>query len=80
VYSDEGPLVEDESREPIFKPGINLDLLRANPYVGRTLAFERRNQLDMGGFDPAFDELAPHEVIWRLVEGEGPQSIAPIAE
>lgn len=80
VYSDEGALVEDESREPIFKPGFNLDLLRAYPYVGRTLAFERRNLLDMGGFDPAFDELAPHDVIWRLVEGAGPQSIEHIAE
>lgn len=80
IYSDEGALVDDESREPIFKPGFNLDLLRAYPYVGRTLAFERRNLLDMGGFDPAHDELAPHDVIWRLVEGAGPQTIEHIAE
>ncbi|WP_164569001.1 hypothetical protein, partial [Pseudomonas viridiflava] len=71
IYSDEGALVDEESREPIFKPGFNLDLLRAYPYVGRALAFERRNLLDMGGFDPAHDELAPHDFIWRLVEGPG---------
>ncbi|MEE4180598.1 glycosyltransferase [Pseudomonas viridiflava] len=80
IYSDEGALVDEESREPIFKPGFNLDLLRAYPYVGRALAFERRNLLDMGGFDPAHDELAPHDFIWRLVEGPGAQTIGHIAE
>jgi len=80
VYSDEGALVDDESQEPIFKPDFNLDLMRAYPYVGRALAFERRNLLDMGGLDPAHDELAPHDVIWRLVEGVGPQAIEHIAE
>ncbi|KTC18265.1 glycosyl transferase family 2 [Pseudomonas marginalis ICMP 11289] len=80
AYSDEGAIVEDESREPIFKPGFNLDLMRAYPYVGRTLAFERRNLLALGGFDSAHAELAPHDVIWRLVEGSGLQTIEHIAE
>ncbi len=70
VYSDEGALVET-SPESRYSNPASTDLLRAYPYVGRTLAFERRNLLDMGGFDPAFDELAPHDVIWRLVEGQG---------
>ncbi|WP_163019850.1 hypothetical protein, partial [Pseudomonas viridiflava] len=72
--------IEDESGEPIFKPGFNLDLMRAYPYVGRALAFERRNLLAMGGFDSAHAELAPHDVIWRLVEGPGLQTIEHIAE
>ncbi|WP_163007160.1 hypothetical protein, partial [Pseudomonas viridiflava] len=33
AYSDEGAIIEDESGEPIFKPGFNLDLMRAYPYV-----------------------------------------------
>ncbi|GFM69370.1 glycosyl transferase family 2 [Pseudomonas cichorii] len=80
VYSDEGAIIEDESQEPVFKPDFNLDLMRGYPYVGRTLAFERRNLLTMGGFDPAHGELAPHDVIWRLVESIGPQTIEHIAE
>lgn len=80
VYSDEGARVDDEPQEPVFKPDFNLDLMRAYPYVGRTLAFERSNLLAMGGFDSTHGELAPHDVIWRLVEGAGPQTIEHIAE
>ncbi|WP_024678171.1 glycosyltransferase [Pseudomonas syringae] len=80
VYSDEGALVDGKSSEPIFKPDFNLDLMRAYPYVGRTLAFQRRNLLDAGGLDPVHGELAPHDFIWRLVEGVGPQAIEHIAE
>ncbi|RMV73482.1 Glycosyl transferase, group 2 protein [Pseudomonas caricapapayae] len=80
IYSDEGALVDEQSKEPIFKPDFNLDLMRAYPYVGRTLAFERRHLLDAGGFDPLHGELAPHDFIWRLVEGVGPQTIEHIAE
>ena len=80
VYSDEGGLNEEESGEPIFKPDFNLDLLRAYPYVGRALAFQRQGVIELGGFDARFGELAPHDVIWRLLETAGPQTIEHIAE
>ncbi|MCG6574560.1 glycosyltransferase [Pseudomonas sp. AF32] len=80
AYSDEGALVNGESIEPVFKPDFNLDLMRAYPYVGRALAFERERVLSMGGFDPTRGELAPHDLIWRLVEEAGPQTIEHIAE
>lgn len=80
VYSDEGALVDGESFEPVFKPDFNLDLMRAYPYVGRTLAFERERFMVLGGFDPAHGELAPHDLLWRLVEESGPQTIEHIAE
>ncbi|PMY66197.1 MULTISPECIES: glycosyltransferase [Pseudomonas] len=80
VYSDEGALVKGDSSDPVFKPDFNLDLMRGYPYVGRTLAFERQRFLTQGGFDPAFGELAPHDVLWRLVEEAGPQTIEHIAE
>ncbi|WP_434698628.1 glycosyltransferase [Pseudomonas sp. D1-1] len=80
VYSDEGALVDGESFEPVFKPDFNLDLMRAYPYVGRTLAFERERFMALGGFEPDHGELAPHDLLWRLVEEAGPQTIEHIAE
>ena len=80
AYSDEGALVEGESIEPVFKPGFNLDLMRAYPYVGRALAFDRQRFLSLGGFAPALGELAPHDLLWRLVEEAGVHAIEHIAE
>jgi glycosyltransferase involved in cell wall biosynthesis len=80
VYSDEGGLDEEQSCEPIFKPDFNLDLMRAYPYVGRALAFQRQGVIELGGFEARFQELAPHDVIWRLLETAGPQTIEHIAE
>ncbi|OYQ04328.1 glycosyl transferase family 2 [Pseudomonas mandelii] len=80
AYSDEGALVDGESIDPVFKPDFNLDLMRAYPYVGRTLAFERQRFMTLGGFDSAHGELAPHDLLWRLVEEAGPQTIEHIAE
>ena len=79
-YSDEGALREGESAEPVFKPAFNLDFLRSYPYVGRVLAFERQRFIALGGFDAGFGELAPHDVIWRLVENDGAESIGHIAD
>ncbi len=80
IYSDEGALVDGKSEQPIFKPDFNLDLMRGYPYVGRTLAFERQRFLALGGFDEAAGELAPHDLIWRLVEKDGPHVIGHIPE
>lgn len=80
AYSDEGAWLDGKPGEPVFKPGFNLDLLRSYPYVGRTLAFAREAILDLGGLDSTFAELAPHDLLWRLVESRGPQVIEHIAE
>ncbi|SDZ35440.1 glycosyltransferase [Pseudomonas sp. NFIX28] len=80
IYSDEGALVEGEPSDPVFKPDFNLDLMRGYPYVGRTLAFERQRFMALGGFQAHFGELAPHDLLWRLVEEAGPQTIEHIAE
>ncbi len=80
AYSDEGAWIDEQPGEPVFKPDFNLDLLRSYPYVGRTLAFSREAILDLGGFDSGFTELAPHDLLWRLVETRGPQVIEHIAE
>ncbi|WP_191833283.1 glycosyltransferase [Pseudomonas fluorescens] len=80
AYSDEGAMLDGESCDPVFKPGFNLDLMRAYPYVGRTLAFERQHVLASGGFDPSLAELAPHDMLWRLVESCGLSAVEHIAE
>ncbi len=80
VYSDEGALVDGVSTEPVFKPDFNLDLMRSYPYVGRTLAFERQSFTELGGFESAHGELSPHDLLWRLVEAVGPQTVEHIAE
>jgi glycosyltransferase involved in cell wall biosynthesis len=71
LYSDEGGLLKGESAEPVFKPDFNLDLLRSYPYVGRVLAFEREAVVQLGGFNPAYGELAPVDALWQLVEAGG---------
>ncbi|WP_219060419.1 glycosyltransferase [Pseudomonas sp. UMAB-08] len=80
VYSDEGALREGESADPVFKPDFNLDLLRSYPYVGRNLAFQRQRFLQLGGFNPLYGELAAQDLLWRLVESDGPQVIEHVAE
>lgn len=80
LYSDEGSLRTGESAEPAFKPDFNLDLMRSYPYVGRALAFKRERFLAFGGFAPAFAELAPHDVLWRMVESDGLHVVGHIAE
>nr|WP_242489387.1 glycosyltransferase [Pseudomonas sp. TH08] len=80
LYSDEGSLRSGEPAEPAFKPDFNLDLMRSYPYVGRALAFQRERFLALGGFEPTFVELAPHDVLWRMVESDGIQVVGHIAE
>ncbi|MBV7568649.1 glycosyltransferase [Pseudomonas sp. PDM27] len=80
LYSDEGGLHQGESAEPAFKPDFNLDLMRSYPYVGRALAFEREQFLALGGFDSTYGELAPHDVLWRMVESTGTQVIGHVCE
>ncbi|NWB46030.1 glycosyltransferase [Pseudomonas gingeri] len=79
-YSDESCLHDGEPAEPVFKPDFNLDLMRSYPYVGRVLAFKRELFLALGGFDSQQGELAPHDLLWRLVEQVGTQAVGHIAE
>ncbi|OLS63535.1 glycosyltransferase [Pseudomonas putida] len=81
LYGDEGCL-DDEgvSSGPVFKPDFNLDLQRAYPFTGRALAFSRDHYLAAGGFAGGYQELAPHDLLWRLVESHGPQVIEHVPE
>lgn len=79
-YGDEGGIRDGESLEPVFKPDFNLDLQRAYPFTGRVLAFSRPHYLAAGGFASDYRELAPHDLLWRIVESHGPQAIEHIPE
>lgn len=80
IYSDEGALHGGQSAEPIFKPDFNLDLMRSYPYVGRALAFERAGFVLAEGLDTGFGELAPHDLLWRIVESDGFSAIEHVSE
>ena len=80
LYSDEGGLRDDVSVEPVFKPDFNLDLMRSYPYVGRVLALQRQRMIELGGMQHGFGELGVHDLVWRLVESNGPHAIGHIAE
>lgn len=79
-YGDEGGVRDGESLEPVFKPDFNLDLQRAYPFTGRVLAFSRAQCLAAGGFAGGYRELAPHDLLWRMVESHGPQAIEHVPE
>ena len=80
VYGDEGAHDGRVASEPIFKPDFNLDLMRSVPYVGRQLAFKRETLSVLGGFDEQFAGLAPHDLLWRLVEARGLHVVEHIPE
>jgi len=80
AYGDEGGLRDEVSVEPVFKPDFNLDLMRGYPYTGRMLAYAREALLALGGFATGYRELAPHDLLWRLVESRGPHAIEHIPE
>ncbi|UUQ63009.1 glycosyltransferase [Pseudomonas fuscovaginae UPB0736] len=79
-YSDEDSLTAAGCQDPVFKPDLNLDLLRSYPYVGRALAFSREAALGADGFDPAFTELAPHDLLYRLLETHGLGTVRHLAD
>lgn len=80
LYTDEGAYDGRVSSTPVFKPDFNLDLMRSLPYVGRLLAFKCEAIQASGGFDTRFASLAPHDLLWRLIEAHGLQVVEHIAE
>jgi GT2 family glycosyltransferase len=79
-YSDEDSLTPTGCQDPVFKPDLNLDLMRSYPYVGRALAFSREAVLEADGFDPAFPELAPHDLLYRLIETHGLGTVGHLSD
>lgn len=79
-YTDEDEISNALHREPVFKPAFNLDLLRSYPYVGPALFMQRQALIEIGGFTEAYGALAGVDVMFRLAEQCGLDSVGHIAE
>jgi GT2 family glycosyltransferase/SAM-dependent methyltransferase len=80
IYFDEDAHHQGTFDSPIFKPDINLDMLRSYPYVGRALAFKRERCVALGGLNPDFGDMAGYDLLFHLLEADGLQAIGHIGE
>jgi len=79
-YVDEDLREGDGYEQPLFKPDVNLDLLRSYPYIGRTLAMSRKALLALDGLDPRFEQLAHCDFMFRVIERYDLPAVGHIAE
>ncbi|MFJ5508453.1 glycosyltransferase [Pectobacterium jejuense] len=79
-YFDEAILKEGKAENPMLKPECNIDMLRSFPYIGRNLAVDVSTLRQQGIIPSIGESLELHDVVWQLVEQEGPQAIGHIPE
>lgn len=79
-YVDEDNTASGAHDGPIFKPDLNLDLLRSYPYVGSCLAIRTRAFAELGGLRNDFKALAHVDLLFRCLERYGMQNIGHVAE
>jgi GT2 family glycosyltransferase len=79
-YADEAVLKEGRSANPMLKPDFSIDLLRSYPYVGRNLVISTAAIQAAGGLDAQVVDLAPIDLIWRMVEQAGPPVVGHVPE
>ena len=79
-YADEAVLKAGVSANPMLKPDFNIDLLRSYPYVGRNLVLSTAAIQAVGGLDARVADLAPIDLIWRMVEQAGPPVVGHVPE
>lgn len=70
LYSDEDRMSETGTHyfEPRFKPGFDVDLLRAYNYIGHLFVAKRALMIQTGGFRSAFDGAQNYDMILRCCE------------
>lgn len=79
-YADEAVLMDGRPANPMLKPDFNVDLLRSYPYVGRNLVLSTAAIQAAGGLDERVGDLAPIDLLWRLVEQVGPPVVGHVPE
>jgi len=79
-YFDEDTHANGTFDAPIFKPDLNLDLLRSYPYVGRAIAFQRERCIELGSLRESVDDLAGYDLLFRLIESDGLHTIGHVGE
>lgn len=66
--------------ESLFKPDLNIDLLRSQPYIGEQMLINVAAAREAGGFDAGFTRLGGIDLAWKFIETRGAQSIGHIAD
>ncbi|MCV9880363.1 glycosyltransferase [Brenneria izbisi] len=79
-YFDEAVLNDGKAQNPILKPKCNIDMLRSHPYVGQNLALDIQRLRQLGGVCTEYQQLGLLDVLYQLIEQEGPQAIGHIPE
>ncbi|WP_323018075.1 glycosyltransferase [Castellaniella sp.] len=79
-YADEAVLIDKLPANPMLKPDFNVDLLRSYPYVGRNLIISTAAVQAVGGLQDQLADLAPVDLLWRMVEQVGPPVVGHIPE
>ncbi len=79
-YVDEAALKDGQSVNPMLKPDFNVDLLRSYPYIGRNVVISTAAIQEAGGLDERVADLAPVDLLWRLVEQVGPPVVGHVPE
>lgn len=80
IYADEDTVGAEGYLAPVFRPDINLDLLRSYPYTGTAVAIKRTTCAELGGFDEAAGALFLHDMLLKIVERDGLPAVGHIDE
>lgn len=81
LYTDEDRLgVDGHYSHPQFKPDINLDLLRAQPYIGGLLLVRAQAYKELGGFNASLAGVEESDLVLRAFERLGAPAIGHLAD
>ncbi|MFJ5443631.1 glycosyltransferase [Pectobacterium sp. CHL-2024] len=79
-YFDESIIKDGKAENPILKPECNIDMLRSYPYIGRSVALDIAGLHQVGMSTTTGCYLELYDIIWQLLEQEGPQALGHIPE
>lgn len=80
VYMDEDRVNGDGERyDPLFKPEVNLELLRAMPYMGKFVLMEREALVAAGGYGRRAG-AETYDAVFRVIEQFGEQAVGHIPD
>ncbi|MDC9818378.1 glycosyltransferase [Pectobacterium polonicum] len=79
-YFDEAIIKDEKADNPVLKPECNIDMLRSYPYIGCNLALDVSSVRSQGRVPSLAGDLELYDVIWQLIEQEGPRALGHIPE
>jgi GT2 family glycosyltransferase/glycosyltransferase involved in cell wall biosynthesis len=80
AYTDEDSITPSGFDNPYFKPDINVDMLRALPYVGNALFARRDAFLELGGWAGDLAGAEGYDLLLKALERYGAQGIGHVAD